>query len=133
EKGGWAVNLVATMFYPLTWLARRVDRGTDRLPAQGPALLVFNHVSHLDPAMDAVFVHRYKRVPRILAKASLFKVPIFGTAIRNAEAIPVYRGSAEAGESLRAAVTALGKDKLVMLYPEGTITKDPDGWPMRPR
>ena len=48
------------------------------MPAEGPALLVSNHVSYLDPVYTAVFVHRARRVPRFLAKDSLWRVPVFG-------------------------------------------------------
>jgi 1-acyl-sn-glycerol-3-phosphate acyltransferase len=132
EKGGFWVGVAAALFYPLTWLVRGTYRNPERIPRQGAALLVMNHVSHLDPAIDAVFVHRNKRVPRFLAKESLFRLPIFGKIITGAGSIPVYRGSAEAGDSLRAANQALRDGKLVVIYPDGTITKDPDWWPMRP-
>ncbi|RZQ64673.1 lysophospholipid acyltransferase family protein [Amycolatopsis suaedae] len=131
EKGGFWVGAAAALFYPLTWMARRVYRGAERIPRQGPALLVLNHVSHLDPAVDAVFVHRQKRVPRFLAKDSVAKAPIFGRIFLGSGGIPVYRGSATAGDSLRAAHQALREGKVVVIYPEGTITKDPDGWPKR--
>ncbi|MQA09224.1 MAG: 1-acyl-sn-glycerol-3-phosphate acyltransferase [Pseudonocardiaceae bacterium] len=133
EKGGFWVGCAAVLFYPLTWLGRSVYRGTDRIPLDGSALLVMNHVSHLDPAVDAVFVHRNRRVPRFMAKDSLFKVPIFGKILGGSGGIPVYRGTADARQSLSAAREALQSDKIVLIYPEGTITKDPDGWPMRAR
>ena len=47
--------------------------------------------------------------------------------------IPVYRGTADAQKSLSDAHRALTEDKVVLIYPDGTITKDPDGWPMNPR
>ncbi|WP_024876654.1 lysophospholipid acyltransferase family protein [Saccharomonospora piscinae] len=131
EKGGFWVGAAAVMFYPLTWMARSVYRHADRIPRHGPALLVMNHVSHLDPAVDAVFVHRNKRVPRFMAKASLFRIPGFGKILGGSGGIPVYRGSGEAGDSLRAAHQTLRDGKIVLIYPEGTITKDPEGWPKR--
>lgn len=131
EKGGFWVGLAAAMFYPVTGLGRRVYRGAERIPRTGPALLVLNHVSHMDPAVDAVFVHRQKRVPRFLAKESVATAPIFGKIFIGSGGIPVYRGTTAAGDSLRAAHQALREGKIVVIYPEGTITKDPDGWPKR--
>jgi 1-acyl-sn-glycerol-3-phosphate acyltransferase len=131
EKGGFWVNTAAVFFYPITWLGKRVVRGAERVPREGGAILVFNHISHLDPVVDAVFVHRNKRVPRFLAKDSLFRIPIAGKIVGGAGTIPVYRGTANAGDSLRAADKALSEGKLIAIYPEGTITKDPTGWPMR--
>ncbi|PXY24178.1 lysophospholipid acyltransferase family protein [Prauserella flavalba] len=131
EKGGFWVGAAAVLFYPLTWMGKSVYRGTERIPKNGPVLLVMNHVSHLDPAVDAVFVHRNKRVPRFMAKDSLFRVPIFGKILAGSGGIPVTRGSATAGDSLKAAHETLANGKLVLIYPEGTITKDPEGWPKR--
>lgn len=131
EKGGFWVGTAAALFYPVTTLGRRVYRGGERVPREGGALLVMNHVSHMDPAVDAVFVHRQKRVPRFLGKDSLVRTPVFGKIFVGAGSIPVYRGSSSAGDSLRAAHQALRDGKIVVIYPEGTITKDPNGWPKR--
>ncbi|MDQ0376808.1 lysophospholipid acyltransferase family protein [Amycolatopsis thermophila] len=131
EKGGFWVGAAAALFYPVSWIGRRVYTGAERIPREGPALVVMNHVSHMDPAVDAVFIHRQKRVPRFLAKDSLARAPIFGRILLGAGSIPVYRGSAQAGDSLRAAHQALAEGKVVVIYPEGTITKDPNGWPKR--
>jgi 1-acyl-sn-glycerol-3-phosphate acyltransferase len=134
EKGGPAVALAAAVFYPLTWLlARRRMEGLDHVPATGPALLVCNHVSYLDPVYTAVFVHRAKRVPRFLAKASLWRIPLFGRVLSGSRQIPVSRGSADAGASLDAARAAFDDDGIVVIYPEGTITRDEAGWPMAAR
>jgi 1-acyl-sn-glycerol-3-phosphate acyltransferase len=125
------VGAAAALFYPVSMLGRHVYRGAGRIPREGPALLVLNHVSHLDPAVDAVFVHRQKRVPRFLAKESVANAPIFGKMFLGSGGIPVYRGSPNAGDSLRAAHQALREGKIVVIYPEGTITRDPAGWPKR--
>jgi 1-acyl-sn-glycerol-3-phosphate acyltransferase len=134
EKGGFWVWFAATFFYPLcTILARRENRGTERIPRQGGLILVLNHVSHIDPMYDAVFVHKLRRVPRFLAKESLFKPFLMKQVLYGSGQIPVYRGSTDAKDSLRDANTALADGKVVVIYPEGTITKQPDGWPMHAR
>jgi 1-acyl-sn-glycerol-3-phosphate acyltransferase len=134
EKGGFWVWFAATFFYPLcTILARRENRGAERIPRQGGAILVLNHVSHIDPMYDAVFVHKLRRVPRFLAKDSLFRPFLLKQVLYGSGQIPVYRGSTDAKDSLRDANTALQQGKLVVIYPEGTITKQPDGWPMYAR
>jgi 1-acyl-sn-glycerol-3-phosphate acyltransferase len=96
-------------------------------------LVVANHISYLDPVYSAVFVHRAGRVPRFLAKHSLWKVPVFGSIMAGSGQIPVYRDSSDAQQSLSAAFQALRDGKLVLIYPEGTITRDPAGWPMHSR
>lgn len=134
EKGGFWIWFAATFFYPLCrLLARRHNSGTDRIPAQGGALLVMNHISHIDPVYDSVFVHKQRRIPHFLAKESLFRPPLVGTVMYGTGQIPVYRGSTDAKDSLRDANAALQAGKLVVIYPEGTITKQPEGWPMYSR
>jgi 1-acyl-sn-glycerol-3-phosphate acyltransferase len=133
EKTGFWVWVTACIFYPLSWIGKTTPTGAENLRRAGGILLVMNHVSHLDPPVDAVFVHRNGRVPRFLAKESLFRTPVFKHLIGRAGSIPVYRATATAGDSLVAAKEALRGGKLVVIYPEGTITKDPEGWPMHAR
>jgi 1-acyl-sn-glycerol-3-phosphate acyltransferase len=133
EKSGFWVWVTAVVFYPIAWLGKTTVHGAENVRREGGVLLVMNHISHLDPPVDAVFVHRNGRVPRFLAKDSLFRTPVFKRMISGAGSIPVYRASAAAGDSLVAAREALRDGKLIVIYPEGTITKDPDGWPMRSR
>jgi 1-acyl-sn-glycerol-3-phosphate acyltransferase len=121
------------IFYPLAALGKRTSTGAENVHREGGILLVMNHISHIDPPVDAVFVHKNGRVPRFLAKDSLFRAPVFKYMIKGAGSIPVYRASAAAGDSLVAAKEALRDGKVVVIYPEGTITRDPDGWPMRSR
>ncbi|ONI83942.1 1-acyl-sn-glycerol-3-phosphate acyltransferase [Saccharothrix sp. ALI-22-I] len=134
EKGGFWVGFAAAIFYPATALmARRRIEGAEHVPKTGGALVVMNHVSHLDPVYDAVFTHKQGRVPHFLAKHSLWNVPVLGAVLKGARQIPVYRGTADAQQSLRAAHDALEQGLIVIIYPEGTITRDPDGWPMTSR
>ncbi|MCE3555751.1 1-acyl-sn-glycerol-3-phosphate acyltransferase [Pseudonocardia sp. RS11V-5] len=134
EKGGFWVGFAAAVFYPLSYLAGSPHYvGREHLPAKGGALVVANHISYLDPVYTALWVHTARRVPRFLAKASLWKIPVFGKVLVGTGQIPVYRDSADAQQSLRAGVEGLGNGKVVVIYPEGTITRDPEGWPMHSR
>ncbi|NYH81057.1 1-acyl-sn-glycerol-3-phosphate acyltransferase [Actinopolyspora biskrensis] len=129
----WLGTAVA-VFYPIkALLARTRLVGLRNVPAEGSALLVLNHVSHLDPVYDAVAVHRAGRLPRFLAKNTLWNVPVLRGVLRGVEQIPVYRGTVDARKSLREAHEALENGKIVLIYPDGTITRDPDGWPMTPK
>lgn len=133
EKSGFWVSLTASVFYPLgALLARRHYRGEERVPRSGGALLVMNHVSHLDPVYDTVFVHKQGRNPHVFAKDTLWKYPLVRNVMTGSGQIPVYRRSSAARHSLVAGVDALRAGKVVLTYPDGTITRDPDGWPMRP-
>lgn len=133
EKGGFWVGVGATILYPAgALLAGRRIEGPG-LPREGGVLLVMNHVSHLDPVYDAVLVHKQGRLPHFLAKHSLWNVPAVGGLLRGTGQIPVYRGTSDAQQSLRAAHEALDAGQVVVIYPEGTITRDPAGWPMHSR
>jgi 1-acyl-sn-glycerol-3-phosphate acyltransferase len=134
EPGGFWINFCALFFYPIGWLTGRGRfEGREHIPATGGALVVANHISHLDPIFSGLIVHRARRVPRFLAKHSLWSTPVLGRALAGSQQIPVYRESADAQQSLRAGTQALDDGKVVIIYPEGTITRDPDGWPMHAR
>lgn len=129
--GFWRRFAVATVKPPLLLLTRRDWSGMEHIPATGGAILVANHMSHADPLVCAHFVYDSGRWPQFLAKASLFDVPVLGWLLRKVRQTPVYRGTADAAKALDAAVTAVRGGAAVIIYPEGTITKEPDLWPMR--
>jgi 1-acyl-sn-glycerol-3-phosphate acyltransferase len=134
EKRGFWIAFCAIFFYPTGWLVGRSRfEGLRHIPADGGVLLVANHVSHLDPIFSGLVVDKARRVPRFLAKDTLWRVPLLRQALLGSQQIPVYRNTSGAQESLRAAVEALEKGRAVIIYPEGTITRDPDGWPMQGR
>jgi 1-acyl-sn-glycerol-3-phosphate acyltransferase len=133
RRGVW-LNTARALFYPTMWLASSHRfLGLENIPAEGPALVVGNHVSYIDPLYTAVFLDRAHRLPHFLAKDSVFRLPVIGKLANELEQIPVYRGSAEAVDSLTAAGKSLDNGHIVVIYPEGTITRDPDFWPMRAR
>ncbi|MGH3793127.1 MAG: lysophospholipid acyltransferase family protein, partial [Pseudonocardiaceae bacterium] len=102
EKAGLVIGLCIVVFYPLTrLLARRRFEGLEHIPETGPVLVAGNHVSYLDPIYTGVFLHRRGRIPRFLAKQNLWRLPVIGRVMAGAGQIPVHRGSAEAGDSLR--------------------------------
>jgi len=131
EKASPLIGLCIVVFYPLTrLLGRRRFEGLEHIPEVGPALVACNHISYLDPIYTGVFLHRRGRIPRFLAKQDLWRVPVVGRVMAGAGQIPVHRGGTEASESLRYAEQALAEGKAVLIYPEGTVTRDPDHWPM---
>ncbi len=102
----------------------------DHIPADGGFITAVNHNSYLDPLSYAHFQYNTGRVPRLLAKAALFKVPIVGAILHGSGQIPVYRETTNALDAFRAAVDAIERGECVAFYPEGTLTRDPDMWPM---
>lgn len=135
EKGNAWLVFCQIVMYPLAAaLGRQKVGGAEHARRRGGYLLVANHISHLDPLFDSVAVRKIGRIPRFMAKASLWKVPVLGQALANSEQIPVDRAGTGAGQaSLDAAAAALAKGKVVLIYPDGTVTRDPDMWPMKPR
>ena len=101
----------------------------ERIPSTGPAIIAANHISYLDPFTNGYAVMKASRRPRFLAKDDLFKIPVVGSAIRGAGQIPVDRG-AGGSAPLVSAATALDEGEVVVIYPEGTVTKSPDSLPM---
>lgn len=129
--GFWRRFAVAVVKPPLLLLTRRDWRGAGHLPADGGLIIVANHVSHADPLMVAHFIHDAGRWPQFLGKESVFQVPVIGWLLRRVRQIPVRRGTADAALALDAAVAAVKAGDAVVIYPEGTTTRDPDLWPMR--
>ena len=128
--GMWAAIVVV---YPVASLMFRLRyRHAERLPARGPVLLVANHVSVLDPLACARLVFDNGRFPHFLAKQSVFK-GFAGTLLRSAGQIPVARYSADAHTALDAAKADLDAGNVIVIYPEGSVTRDPDWWPMQAR
>jgi 1-acyl-sn-glycerol-3-phosphate acyltransferase len=135
EPGNFWIRVCELLFYPASrLLARRRFTGIDRLAIPGGQLIVANHISHLDPLYDAVFVRKSGRIPHIMAKSSLWKIPVVGRALAGTDQIPVDRSGSGAGQaSVDAATQALLDGKVVLIYPEGSVTKEPDFWPMKPK
>jgi len=101
------------------------------LPKQGPFIVAPNHYSEIDPVVMGVAVWRLGRTPRFLAKESLFRVPVLGFYLRKTGQIPVARGGSSTGGALDAAHRLIEAGQGVIVYPEGTLTREPHLWPMR--
>jgi 1-acyl-sn-glycerol-3-phosphate acyltransferase len=122
---------IVAVFRPLVRLATRRDwRGTEHLPLDRGFLACGNHVSHVDPLAFAHFLVDNGCPPRFLAKDAVFRWPVAGRLISAAGQIPVYRESADAGRAFSAAVEAVQAGECVAVYPEATLTRDPQLWPM---
>ncbi len=131
---GFWYRVAVIVVKPLaTVFTRRLWEGFENLPQEGGVLVVANHYSHADPLTLAHAVYDNGRVPRFLAKAELFGVPLIGAVMRGAAQIPVYRRTPDAAAALSAAVESLRAGECVVIYPEGTTTDDPARWPMHSR
>ncbi|MGH7306426.1 MAG: (d)CMP kinase, partial [Candidatus Rokuibacteriota bacterium] len=124
EDRGWAPTpwnrLYAACKVPTAAFARLMFRleatGVENIPARGPVLLASNHSSVLDPPFIGVASDRQLTY---LAKAELFKIPLFGALIHGLNARPVRREGADAG-ALRTAKRVLEEGGALLVFPEGT-------------
>ncbi|MFI2752567.1 lysophospholipid acyltransferase family protein [Cellulomonas sp. P22] len=131
QRSNRAYRAVAFVIRPvLLAITRRDWRGTEHLPASGGYIAAANHMTNFDPLTFAHFLYDNGVAPKILAKSSLFKVPVLGRVLRATGQIPVHRDSVQAGQSLDAAVEAVHAGECVAVFPEGTLTREPDLWPM---
>lgn len=116
---------------PLRLFFKRDWRGMENMPADGGFITVVNHNSAIDPLSYAHYQYNTGRVPRFLAKESLFGRGFVGLVMRGTQQIPVHRETADAIGAFRSAVAAIHRGECVAFYPEGTLTRDPDIWPMK--
>ncbi|WP_435744452.1 lysophospholipid acyltransferase family protein [Microbacterium sp. PMB16] len=125
---------LAAMVVPVISLLAKIRvTGSEKLPREGAFVLAPNHYSEFDPLIVAVAVWRIGRAPRFMAKESLFKVPVLGWFLRHTGMIPVARTSSasSAKQTMKQSAELVEHGRGVIVYPEGTLTRDPDLWPMR--
>ncbi|HXW46610.1 MAG TPA: lysophospholipid acyltransferase family protein [Streptosporangiaceae bacterium] len=104
--------------------------GQQHIPAQGATILAVNHLSYMDIFAVSLFADSARRYPVFLAKSSLFDIPVLGAVLARLGQLPVFRGQADAALVLREAEMVARSGACVIFYPEATVTRDPDLWPM---
>lgn len=125
---------LAAIVVPLAGFITKIEiEGAENLPIEGPYVLAPNHYSEFDPIIVAVATWRMGRAPRFLAKESLFRVPMLGAALRATGMVPVARSASasSAKQTITQSADLVAHGRGVIVYPEGTLTRDPDLWPMR--
>lgn len=115
----------------LMLLTRRRWSGAEHLVVDGGSVVVANHTSYADPLVVAHYLNDNGIHPNFLGKVEVFQVPVIGALLKAAGQIPVYRDTGQAADAYRAAVAAVNEGRCVTIYPEATLTRDPDLWPMR--
>ena len=132
EKRGWAWSVAVAIVKPtLLAISKRDWVGGEKIPASGGCVVAVNHISHIDPLTLAHFLYDHGRLVRYMGKEALWKVPVLKHIVTDAGQIPVARQTGDAAKAFEAAVDAVNDGQCVGVYVEGTITKDPEGWPMR--
>jgi 1-acyl-sn-glycerol-3-phosphate acyltransferase len=132
EKRGWAWTTAVTILKPFLITTTKHDWiDGEKIPPSGGCVVAMNHISHIDPITLAWLLYEHGRLVRYLAKDALFETPVVKYIVRDARQIPVSRLTVDAANAFEAACAAVRDGACVGVYPEGTITKDPGGWPMR--
>jgi 1-acyl-sn-glycerol-3-phosphate acyltransferase len=121
----------------ITWvlvntLYRVRTDGAQQIPAEGPVLLVCNHVSFMDPLL---LMANLRRPARFVMYYKIFNVPLLSFVFRTAKAIPIA-GHKEDPAVLQRAYdaidAALAAGEMVCIFPEGALTGDGEIAPFRP-
>jgi 1-acyl-sn-glycerol-3-phosphate acyltransferase len=99
----------------------------ERVPLQGPVILASNHASFLDPPLIGCAVRRHIN---FLAREDLFDVPVVGWVLRQWQVVPVDRDGGGA-KGLKAILDRLLAGSAIILFPEGTRTRDGNLQPPR--
>lgn len=130
-RSGAAFVFIEVLCRPLlAALLKRDWHGRQNVPREGGVIVVANHYTYFDPISIGHFLVCAGRTPRFLAKAGVFSNKYLGALFRSAGQIPVYRDSRDAMLAIRDAVKAVERGETIIVYPEGTMTKDPGLWPM---
>ena len=128
---GWRRFSVIILRPLLMLLMKYRCQGQEYLPRTGGAILAPNHLSYADWASVAWFSHtRGHRYPVFMIKSPVFEVKFIGHLLYKVGQLPVYRGRGDAALVLKQAEQALAAGACVIVYPEGTASRDPDLWPM---
>ena len=102
--------------------------GQENVPKEGGVLITPNHQSFMDPPTVGVACPRY---PYVMAMDWLFKIPVIGQCIAWLRGFPVKAGTADR-TSLKYAEDRLKEGECVIIFPEGTVSKDTALLPMKP-
>jgi 1-acyl-sn-glycerol-3-phosphate acyltransferase len=130
-RGFW-FSFAIDVLWPIVVLFVRLRvAGRHHVPSNGGVILAANHLSNADTVSTTVFALVSGRVPRFFAKATMWKWPLVGWIMRSGKHIPVERATERAADSLLPGVKSLLDGECVGVFPEGTFTRDPEGWPMK--
>lgn len=117
----------------LAAITRKDWHHAERVPQSGGFIAVSNHVTYADPLTLAHFLYNNGYPPHFLAKSQLFELPILGKALTALDQIPVHRGTVRAKDAVDTGMRVLSAGGVIAMFPEGTLTRDPNLWPMEAR
>ena len=134
----WLVRDIRPIYQVARWVVRAIlwvagirleTLGRDPWKAPQPCVYLCNHVSNIDPPIVFLCVPRVA----IMGKEVVFRVPLFGYALKMAEFISVDRKAADSRrKALEAGIDRLRRGLSLLIYPEGTRSPDGKLLPFRP-
>ncbi|KFI46020.1 acyltransferase [Bifidobacterium bohemicum DSM 22767] len=104
--------------------------GYDRVPTNGPFIVACTHVAMYDVFIPMMSIFHQGRRPRFMAKAEMATWPLIGRWFQLVGMQPVERGSGKALAIESESIRILASGRPLTLWPEGTLTRDPQKWPM---
>lgn len=121
----------ASILIPILRILMKYDyREGAKIPKTGQVIVASNHLSYMDAFALALFLYSNGRAPRFIGKIQVFRIPIIGRILLAAGQIPVDRENKEARVALSHALALLEMGHQIAIYPEGTLTRDRNYWPM---
>lgn len=129
-----AVLIIGTVLAPIIRMFFKVEvTGAEKLPKSGAYIITPNHATNMDGFAVAYFIYkRLGRGPHFFAKEALFNIPLVGKILLAGGQIPVFRkGGQRNDDSFKIANSYLQAGHSICIYPEGTLTREPNLWPMR--
>lgn len=131
QRKGKLYRFAAAVIRSVLFLTTRKDwHGMNDMPSEGGFIAVSNHVTYADPLTLAHFLYDSGYAPHYLAKSTLFELPFIGMILRKTDQIPVHRGTVRAKDAVESGMKVLDTGGVIAMFPEGTLTRDPDLWPM---
>jgi 1-acyl-sn-glycerol-3-phosphate acyltransferase len=134
EENSLTIRIIAFILAPILRLMFKVEvTGMEKLPKEGAYIMTPNHATNVDGLAVAYFIYIIlKRGPHFFAKEALFNIPLVGKVLLAGGQIPVFRkGGQRNDDSFKIANMYLQAGHTICVYPEGTLTREPNLWPMR--
>ncbi|WP_418969473.1 lysophospholipid acyltransferase family protein [Alloscardovia omnicolens] len=119
----------------ISWVAhtrmKAYSWGLENVPEKGVFITAATHVTQFDVFVPMCGLFHQGRRPRYMAKAEMGKWPIIGEWFKTVGMQPVPRRSGQAEAIIHESVRILTEDnRPLSIWPEGTVTRDPQKWPM---
>ena len=116
SRGRWRPFLEPVLRFLLRLFLRVDFEGLERVPSQGPLMLIYNHIHMIDPLVLVAWVPRYAVA---IGKVEIFSWPVVGPLVRHYPTIPIRRGELDMA-AVRQSLAVLEAAHALIIAPEGT-------------